>query len=66
MTATWLTPTESRDLLAGCELLYWLLANNPPFRGPLYWTQDQWDECNAIREAIKSIAYRKARRERSR
>ena len=48
-------------LMHANDILYWLLANNPPNVGKLYWTQDQWDHCNEVREAIKKMATAKAR-----
>jgi hypothetical protein len=43
-------------MFAICDILYWLVANNPPQRGPLYWTQIQWDECNELRDWLKHEA----------
>lgn len=49
---------QQRTLYAAADILYWLLANNPPHSTVLYWTQLQWDECNDIREALKRMANR--------
>lgn len=48
------------------DILYWLLANNPPQRGPLWWSQAQWDECAELREDLKKMATTFARRKRVR
>ena len=55
---------EELTLYTAADLLYWLAANNPIQRQPLYWSQAKLDECVQTVKELRLMLERNATRRR--